>query len=618
MKKIILIISLLLVVVSMAFTVSAYSDSFYSNGDVDLDGRLSIGDGTEIQRGLAEIKILTEQQKKLADFNLDGEVNILDVTKIQSVLTELEEAPTEITTTPEIQYVTPQEFGMVPDANDDSRLFQKVLDAAEAKGVSVNLEGKTYHIYTSEARCPIVNGSLKIMPSSSLVLIGDKVSLKNVDVSRWWKGDSNWYGDVRLHLTDGCVIEDCNFSAYASSPRIFCNTSANNTTIRNCAFSEGFGILFNDGEPDNRKYNGVVYTDTIGKGLIVDNCTFNTEGKAVEYAGDNVEVNTPNHRFSDVRVTNCVSYGAKEDYNVGMGFGFAQVDNIVCSNNILSNIEGSGAIHMEACTNVESNDNVIENSHYGIMCIYNQDAVYDNNTITGCEYGIYCMAQYPYGYDERIGFYNNKVINNMCSFIGAGFRDSEIINNYFLSDCDYLIPIIKLEYNQHYESKNVIVAENTIEYTGNRSDGNWAYLRGADCKVYDNIITGFDSSNYINDNNLKIRLKLNLPENTPMSDKLYFVSNLNGWSADDENYVLTRTSKTTAEIIVSIPENFDEIVEYKITRGSWDKGECNADGFGNVGENGNQNHTLDIYGDWGGGYTQMNIINWTDLLVINA
>lgn len=159
----------------MLFTVSAYSDSFYSNGDVDLDGRLSIDDGTEIQRGLAEIKILTEQQRRLADFNLDGEVNILDVTKIQRVLTELEEMPTETTTVPENQYVTPQEFGMVPDANDDSRLFQKVLDAAEAKGVPVNLEGKTYHIYTSEARCPIVNGSLKIMPSSSLVLIGDKV-----------------------------------------------------------------------------------------------------------------------------------------------------------------------------------------------------------------------------------------------------------------------------------------------------------------------------------------------------------------------------------------------------------------------------------------------------------
>lgn len=612
MKRFILIVSVLAAVVSMAFTVSAYSDSFYLNGDVDIDGRLSIGDGTEIQRGLAEIKVLTAQQQRLADFNLDGEVNILDVTKIQCVLTEIEEAPTEsVTTVPENKYVTPQEFGMTPDTNDDSRLFQKALDFAAEKGVPLNLEGKTYHIYTSEARCPIVNGSLKIMPGSSLVLTGNKVSLKSVDISRWWKGDSCWNGDVRLHLTDGCVIEDCKFSAYASSPRIFCNTSANNTTIRNCTFSEGFGILFNDGEPDNRKYNGAVYTDTIGKGLIVDNCTFNTEGKAVEYSGDNVEVNTPNHRFSDVRVTNCVSYGAKEDYNVGMGFGFAQVDNLVCSNNILSNIEGSGAIHMEVCTNVESKNNVVKDSQYGIMCLATKTAVYENNTIENCEYGIQCILSDMFGGDKDLQFINNDILNcSLRPFWGSGLQNSEISSNFFQTDCNYAPAIIELRYEKLYQSNNVTISGNTVEYTGSFADKNWAYIIGTACELYDNKIIGLNESNFVDSDKPIIRIKLNLPSNTPMTDTLYFASNLNGWNSADSSYSFTRTSSKTAEIMITVPEDFDGNIEYKITRGSWNKSECNENGSGNVGENGVQNHSIDISGS---GYSSIDIQGWTDL-----
>lgn len=356
----------------------------------------------------------------------------------------------------------------------------------------------------------------------------------------------------------------------------------------------------------------MVYTDTIGKGLIVDNCTFNTEGKAVECDGDNIEVNTPNHGFSDVRVTNCVSYGAKENYNVGMGFGFAQVDHLVCSGNTLSDIEGSGAIHMEGCTDVESKNNIIKNSRYGIMCIYSQDAVYDNNSIEECDYGIYCMAQDPYGFDERIGFYNNTLNNNLHSFVASGFQNSEILNNVFQSDSNYVVPIIKLDYNPSYETNNVTIAENIINYSGSLSDKNWAYIYGTDCKLYNNKITGISPSSFVNGNYPTIRLKLNLPSNTPMTDTLYFASNLNAWNPADSNYTFTRTSSTTAEIMITVPEDFVGKVEYKITRGGWECSECNASGSGYVGEDGGQNHTLDIYANSGSGYCPLDIINWTD------
>lgn len=518
MKKAILFIISFLLAVSAIITTSAHSYSHFPNGDVNLDNKLSVIDATQIQKSLAETITLSEEQRLLADFNLDGKINIVDATKILSVLAGIENPPTEIpsSTSPENEYVTPGEFGVPEDANDDLRLFQKALDAAAKKNVPLDLEGKTYHIYTSEAKCPIINGTLKIMPSSSLVLTGNKVSLKNVNVFRWWKGDGYGYGDVRLHLTDGCVIENCNFSAHTSCPRIFCNTAANNTIIKNCAFSEGFGILFNDGEPETRKYNNKLYTNSIGKGLIVDNCIFNTSERPVQYEGDNVEVNTPNFRFSDVQVTNCVSYGAKINTNVGIGFGFAQVDHIVCSDNKLYNIQGSGAIHMEACTDVESNNNTVKNSQYGIMCIYNKNASYSGNTIEDCDYGIYCSSEYPYCYNEDILFSDNNILN--CAphpLTGSGMKNSQIINNTFQSNFDHINAIIKLAYDKSYETNNVTVADNIINYTGSFSEKNWAYIIGTDCNVYNNTITGLKPSNFLCSDYLAVRVQLNLQPDTP-------------------------------------------------------------------------------------------------------
>lgn len=607
MKKLILLCHIAILFISIIFTVSAYSDDNYINGDVDYSGNLTIRDATKIQKNISKAEIFSDSMLKLADFNLDGDVNILDVTEIQKVISKI--------TNPPVEYVTPEKFGMTPDVNDDLRLFQKVLDYAEKRNLTVDLQGKTYHIYNSEAKVPIINGTLKMMPESSLVLIGDNVSLKNLKITRWWKGDCYWNGDVRLHLTNGCVIEDCDFTSYESNPSIFCNTSANNTIIRNCTFCEGFGILFDDGNSKNREYNGVTYNDTIGSGLFVDNCKFNTNEKAVEFTGDNIEVNTPNYRFSDVKVTNCISYGTKADAGstVGIGFGFAQVDKLVCSNNQLYNIDGSGAIHMESCTSVESKNNLIKNSHYGIMCIYSNDAIYDSNSIEGCEFGIHCLAYHPYGYDENIKFINNNIVN--CSrhpFFGSGLRNSEISKNIFVSDYNYFDSIIKLEYCSDYATSNVAITENTIYYSGGCTDKNWAYIFGTDCTVSNNKIFGLDPEHYINSNQHYVKIQLELPPDTPITDKLYLASNINGWNVADSNYVFTRTSETSAELLLNVPMEFLLNTEYKITRGSWSKCECNEDGSGNVGDLGAQNHMLNALDT---GYYKINISAWTDMLL---
>ncbi|MBQ8860052.1 MAG: hypothetical protein IJ015_01780 [Ruminococcus sp.] len=55
-------------------------------GDVNMNGYIDIFDATEIQRGVAKIVNLTDEQKKLADVNANGEVDIFDATILQMYL----------------------------------------------------------------------------------------------------------------------------------------------------------------------------------------------------------------------------------------------------------------------------------------------------------------------------------------------------------------------------------------------------------------------------------------------------------------------------------------------------------------------------------------------------
>ena len=62
----------------------------YSVGDINLDEKITIRDVTAIQRHLAELETLTEEQFALADTNGDGVVNITDATHLQKYLAEFD------------------------------------------------------------------------------------------------------------------------------------------------------------------------------------------------------------------------------------------------------------------------------------------------------------------------------------------------------------------------------------------------------------------------------------------------------------------------------------------------------------------------------------------------
>ena len=67
-------------------------DATDMRGDLNVDGKVSITDATDVQKGLAEFFDFTDNQKISADVNGDGEVNIVDVTVMQKYVARIIES----------------------------------------------------------------------------------------------------------------------------------------------------------------------------------------------------------------------------------------------------------------------------------------------------------------------------------------------------------------------------------------------------------------------------------------------------------------------------------------------------------------------------------------------
>lgn len=86
---------LLIVLIPVCFSLigaTAYSTAVM--GDLNSDGRLSIGDATDIQKYLVNLKMFDENQQKLADVDGDGRITISDATRIMHILSGLSDMPT--------------------------------------------------------------------------------------------------------------------------------------------------------------------------------------------------------------------------------------------------------------------------------------------------------------------------------------------------------------------------------------------------------------------------------------------------------------------------------------------------------------------------------------------
>ncbi len=96
LKKLIVILVSAVVVSISVFAVKAADTPLY---DVNLDGKVSILDATEIQKYLVHLTVLDEEQIKTADINGDEKISILDAACIQKYLVGLFPEPEETNTT---------------------------------------------------------------------------------------------------------------------------------------------------------------------------------------------------------------------------------------------------------------------------------------------------------------------------------------------------------------------------------------------------------------------------------------------------------------------------------------------------------------------------------------
>lgn len=107
----------------------------------------------------------------------------------------------------------------------------------------------------------------------------------------------------------------------------------------------------------------------------------------------------------------------------------------------------------------------------------------------------------------------------------------------------------------------------------------------------------------------KVTFNVTLPENTPEDENIYIVGSFNDWNECDDDYILIRTSKTTATITVEQEAN--KTIEYKFTRGMWPKREQNKDGADLIGPEQAQNRRCQF--DKDGKVEEVVIELWSDL-----
>ncbi len=74
----------------------------------------------------------------------------------------------------------------------------------------------------------------------------------------------------------------------------------------------------------------------------------------------------------------------------------------------------------------------------------------------------------------------------------------------------------------------------------------------------------------------QLTIKINsIPVNTPTNDSIYIAGNFNNWNPGAPNYILKKQVDGTRQIIINPPIG---TVEFKFTRGNWDKTEGTAQG----------------------------------------
>lgn len=215
-----------------------------SEGDVDGDGSLTILDATYIQRHLARLDILSDEQLILADFNYNDEIDIIDASMLQRYLAKLNVTVFTLT----VNYVDDQGTPIISSVSKDVRLGDSYETSIKdnvfyvienvPKNASGIISGNTIVTYTYKYTADMITAHIKhdgdLTWNPFLWVWADNVDgTKSVDCFKAWPGaqltevdENGWYtlefgvpvGYVyNLIVNDGGSLQTDNYTELSDS-----------------------------------------------------------------------------------------------------------------------------------------------------------------------------------------------------------------------------------------------------------------------------------------------------------------------------------------------------------------------------------------------------------------
>lgn len=290
----------------------------------------------------------------------------------------------------------------------------------------------------------IANGTIEVTGGSKIILKNENPILHNVKIINKCESNGLNNGVIELLDTIGAIIDNVEMELSTKYSGVFCKTRAKNTRINNLKINGNlrYGILFNDSCTEQgatfRTVEGVDYSDaTIGSGLFINNYSYknNVPTDDVTYDGDGIEINCPDHGFSDIRISNADIENARHVGGAsGMALGFSNCKNMSFYN-INSKNCGFDGIHFEnRCENVYVYTLNVGECSRGISIGSCKNINIINAVVNDCTIWL-AMSNLHSNNEEiklqNVTFNGNKVVNSSVAPQVKGFEINDMKDSVF-------------------------------------------------------------------------------------------------------------------------------------------------------------------------------------------
>lgn len=206
-------------------------------------------------------------------------------------------------------YVTPQMFGAKGDGEtNDKNAIQNAINALKDGGV----------LFFPESNTPYkVSGNISINGKSHITIMNANLNCNDTESC------------FNIQNSSDVTFENCVFMGGIQTIRLFtCDT----ITVNNCTFKEcGYCVIQENGYVSNNVF-------------ITGNMCLNGKQDFVEA---NCETNAPSYNWiidGNIYCHDEIPTESKTEFRFA---GFTRVENITITNNIVTNVKGDGAVHLE-------------------------------------------------------------------------------------------------------------------------------------------------------------------------------------------------------------------------------------------------------------------------------